>query len=131
MNSSLDDVTSSMPENLGKTNRRDIDARWDHARERQPERDLCCAPRPAAKHFFTSILVNWAGIDAAVAGLPSGSGVTESAAKTVINRRAKNSGQRWSVTGLRGVLTLRASLQNDRLLRFWSLTSYTAALEVA
>jgi hypothetical protein len=53
-------------------------------------------------------------------GLPIGSGVTESAAKTVIGRRAKNSGQRWSEPGLRGALTLRAIHQSDRLPRFWS-----------
>jgi len=72
-------------------------------------------------------------VSLAVAGLPSGSGVTESAAKTVVNRRAKNSGQRWSVTGLRGVLTLRAALQSERLPRFWTYFSrrYTAAVEAA
>jgi len=52
--------------------------------------------------------------------LPIGSGVTESAAKTVVGRRAKNSGQRWSEPGLRGALTLRALQQSDRLPRFWS-----------
>jgi hypothetical protein len=51
--------------------------------------------------------------------LPIGSGVTESAAKTVVGRRAKTSGQRWSEPGLRGVLTLRGLQQSDRLLRFW------------
>ena len=72
-------------------------------------------------------------VSLAIAGLPSGSGVTESAAKTVVNRRAKNSGQRWSVTGLRGVLALRAALQCDRLPRFWRYFSrrYTAAVEAA
>ena len=53
------------------------------------------------------------------AGLPVGSGVTESAAKNVINMRTKRSGQRWSVPGLRGVLTLRALLKSDRLDAFW------------
>lgn len=53
------------------------------------------------------------------AGLPVGSGVTESAAKTVINQRAKGSGQRWSQEGLRGVLTLRALRQSERLPAFW------------
>ena len=51
-------------------------------------------------------------------GLPVGSGVTESAAKTVINQRAKGSGQRWSEQGLRGVLTLRALRQSERLAAF-------------
>jgi hypothetical protein len=54
------------------------------------------------------------------AGLPVGSGVTESTAKTVINQRAKGAGQRWREIGLRGVVTLRALDQSDRLPRFWS-----------
>jgi hypothetical protein len=72
-------------------------------------------------------------VSLAVAGMPCGSGVTESAAKTVINRRAKNSGQRWSVTGLRGALTLRALQQSDRLPRFWTYFSrrYTAVVDAA
>jgi hypothetical protein len=66
-------------------------------------------------------------------GLPIGSGVTESAAKTVVGRRAKASGQRWSEPGLRGVLTLRAIHQSDRLRRFWNHLSrrYTAAVAEA
>lgn len=54
------------------------------------------------------------------AGLPIGSGVTESAAKTVVNQRAKGSGQRWSEDGLRGVLALRAIHHSDRLPAFWA-----------
>ena len=56
----------------------------------------------------------------ATAGLPVGSGVTESAAKTVVGRRAKNAGQRWKEPGLRGVLTLRSLQQSQRLPPFWS-----------
>jgi hypothetical protein len=63
--------------------------------------------------------------------LPIGSGVTESAAKTVVGRRAKNSGQRWSEPGLRGVLTLRALQQSDRLPRFWKYLSRHYVAEVA
>lgn len=63
--------------------------------------------------------------------LPIGSGVTESAAKTVVGRRAKNSGQRWSEAGLRGVLTLRALQQSDRLPRFWSHLSRRYVATVA
>jgi hypothetical protein len=61
-------------------------------------------------------------------GLPVGSGVTESAAKTVIGQRTKNSGQRWCEPGLRGVLTLRALHQSRRLPAFWTRFSrrYTA-----
>ena len=69
----------------------------------------------------------------ATSGLPIGSGVTESAAKTVVGRRAKSSGQRWSEAGLRGALTLRAIHQSDRLPAFWSHMSrrYTAVVEAA
>ncbi len=52
--------------------------------------------------------------------LPLGSGVTESAAKTVINQRAKGSGQRWRQRGLRGVLTARSLVHSNRLLTFWN-----------
>jgi hypothetical protein len=67
------------------------------------------------------------------AGLPVGSGVTESSAKTVIGHRAKRSGQRWREAGLRGVLTLRALHQSERLPRFWAHLSrrYTARVEAA
>lgn len=67
------------------------------------------------------------------AGLPVGSGVTESTCKTVIGHRAKGAGQRWRVDGLRGVVTLRALHQSDRLPRFWShlAREYTAHVEAA
>ena len=51
--------------------------------------------------------------------MPLGSGVTESAAKTVINQRAKGAGQRWKPPGLRGVLGVRSIVQSDRLPAFW------------
>jgi len=56
----------------------------------------------------------------AVRGLPIGSGVTESAAKTVVGQRTKKSGQHWSESGLRGVLCLRAIHLSDRLPAFWT-----------
>ena len=43
-------------------------------------------------------------------GLPIGSGLVEAACKTVVNQRTKNSGMRWSVAGVRAVLTIRALL---------------------
>jgi len=61
-------------------------------------------------------------------GLPVGSGVTESACKTVVNMRAKGAGQRWHCDGLRGVLNLRAINASDRFDAFWS---YFARLQVA
>lgn len=53
------------------------------------------------------------------AGLPVGSGVTESTAKNTVGHRTKGSGRRWREDNLRGVLTLRAIHQSDRLPRFW------------
>lgn len=72
-------------------------------------------------------------VSLATSGMPNGSGVTESAAKTVVGRRAKNSGQRWSESGLRGALTLRALHQSDRLPAAWTYMSrrYEAAVEAA
>jgi hypothetical protein len=52
-------------------------------------------------------------------GMPIGSGITESACKTVVNMRAKGAGQRWSVPGLRGTLQLRALNASDRFDAFW------------
>jgi hypothetical protein len=68
-----------------------------------------------------------------LAGLPVGSGVTESTCKTVFGHRTKRSGQRWRVPTLRGVVTLRALLQSDRLPRFWQKLSlrYAANVEAA
>jgi len=69
----------------------------------------------------------------AVSGLPIGSGVTESAAKTVIGQRATNSGQHWGEPGLRGVLCLRAIQQSDRLPSFWKhfARGYKATVKAA
>lgn len=66
-------------------------------------------------------------------GLPIGSGVTESTAKTVVGQRTNGSGQRWGEPGLRGVLTLRAIHHSDRLPRFWDRFSrrYTAVVQEA
>lgn len=68
-----------------------------------------------------------------LAHLPVGSGVTESAAKTVVALRAKRSGQRWREESLRGVLTLRAIHQSDRLPGFWGhlAKGYTAHVVAA
>jgi hypothetical protein len=54
---------------------------------------------------------------------PIGSGVTEGACKSVVNVRAKRSGQRWSQRGLTAVLHLRAVHESDRFDSFWSFFS--------
>jgi hypothetical protein len=53
-----------------------------------------------------------------LAGLPVGSGVTESAAKTVIGLRSKRGGQQWG-DNLRGVLALRGIVKSERFAAFW------------
>ena len=52
--------------------------------------------------------------------IPIGSGVTEGSCKSVVNVRAKRSGQRWSQRGLSAVLHLRAVHESDRFDRFWA-----------
>ena len=54
------------------------------------------------------------------AGLPIGSGATEGACKSVIQKRANSGGQRWRPAGLAAVLTLRAVHLSERLPRFWA-----------
>ena len=53
--------------------------------------------------------------------------------KTVFGHRTKRSGQRWRVPTLRGVVTLRALLQSERLPAFWQRLSlrYAANVEAA
>lgn len=64
-------------------------------------------------------------------GLPVGSGATEGAAKTVVGKRAKSGGQRWSEPGLRGVLKLRALKLSERLDPYWAQLSRTYEIPVA
>lgn len=54
------------------------------------------------------------------AGLPIGSGATEGACKSVIQKRANSGGQRWRPAGLEAVLALRAIHLSERLPRFWA-----------
>lgn len=56
-------------------------------------------------------------------GIPIGSGVTEGACKSVVNVRAKRSGQRWSQRGLTAALHLRAMHESNRFDAFWSFFS--------
>jgi hypothetical protein len=53
-------------------------------------------------------------------GLPVGSGVTEGACKSVIEKRTNGSSQRWRPEGLEAVLTMRSVYMSDRLPRFWA-----------
>lgn len=66
-------------------------------------------------------------------GLPVASGATEGACKSLVMTRAKRCGQRWHVTGLRSVLTLRALDMSERLRPTFDLLAheYTASLKVA
>ena len=66
-------------------------------------------------------------------GLPTGSGVTEGACKSLIASRAKRSGQRWRAIGISAVLALRSLLESDRLRPFWDhfASRYAANCEAA
>jgi hypothetical protein len=54
-------------------------------------------------------------------GLPTASGVTEGACKSVVAMRFKRSGQRWQQDGLTAILTLRTLRLSDRLPGAWVL----------
>jgi hypothetical protein len=63
-------------------------------------------------------------------GLPIGSGVTESACKTLVNMRAKGAGQRWHCRELSGVLHLRAITASGRFDAFWAFFARMHAANV-
>jgi hypothetical protein len=52
-------------------------------------------------------------------GLPTGSGVTEGACKSLITARCKRNGQRWQQDGLTAILTLRSTIQSGRMPTIW------------
>lgn len=52
-------------------------------------------------------------------GLPTGSGTTEGACKSLVMIRAKRCGQRWHPKGIKSVLTLRSLYMSNRLDTFW------------
>ena len=47
-------------------------------------------------------------------GYPTGSGTVESACKTVVQQRCRQSGMRWSQDGLQAILSLRCALLSGR-----------------
>ena len=57
------------------------------------------------------------------AGLPIGSGTTESGCNTLLNLRVKRNAEHWSVDGLQGVLTLRGIHESLRFEPFWKYFS--------
>jgi hypothetical protein len=63
-------------------------------------------------------------------GLPIGSGVVESACKTLVTQRVKNSGMRWSQEGGQAILTTRSWCQSDRFDRAWALVAATYKTDV-
>ena len=52
-------------------------------------------------------------------GLPTGSGATEGACKSLIMVRTKGCGQRWHSRGVNSVLSLRSLYMSERLIPFW------------
>jgi hypothetical protein len=67
------------------------------------------------------------------AHLPSSSGATEGACKSVVMIRAKGCGQRWHHDGVTAVLTLRATYLSDRLPTLWPhfAADYSADVQAA
>ena len=54
------------------------------------------------------------------AGLCVGSGVVESACKSIVGMRLKRSGMRWNVDGANAILGLRCCTQSNRYEDFWA-----------
>ena len=52
--------------------------------------------------------------------IPIGSGVTESACKTLVGARMKRSGQRWGMEGGKAILAFRALVKSDRFDAAWT-----------
>jgi hypothetical protein len=53
-----------------------------------------------------------------------GSGAIESAHRTVVQKRMKLSGQRWSFSGAQNMLNLRVTSMNNRWDKIIALTKY-------
>ena len=56
-------------------------------------------------------------------GIPTGSGATEGACKSLIMIRTKGCGQRWHSRGVNAVLALRGLYMSNRLHLFWTAMS--------
>jgi len=56
-------------------------------------------------------------------GLFIGSGVVEAGCKTVMGRRLKQSGMRWSVNGANSIIALRCCQMNSRWESYWEMRS--------
>lgn len=63
-------------------------------------------------------------------GLPIGSGVVESACKTLVTQRMKNSGMRWGAEGGQAILTARSWCQSDRFDRAWATMAVTYKADI-
>jgi hypothetical protein len=64
-------------------------------------------------------------------GIPTGSGATEGACKSVIMIRTKGCGQRWHSRGVNSVLTLRGLWLSDRLPAAWNAFKRRQVRDVA
>lgn len=53
-------------------------------------------------------------------GWPIGSGVIETACKSVVKQRMCRSGQRWSIKGGQAILNLRTVVKSKRWEGFWN-----------
>ena len=51
--------------------------------------------------------------------LPIGSGVVEAANKSIVTKRFKGSGMRWSMEGGQAIMTFRALILSGRFDRAW------------
>jgi hypothetical protein len=51
--------------------------------------------------------------------LPIGSGVVESAGRHIVHQRMKQSGMRWSISGVQAILNLRCRHRSGQFKQYW------------
>lgn len=69
-------------------------------------------------------------VELRAAGLPIGSGTTESGCNTMLNLRVKRNAEHWSIEGMQGVLTLRGIHESERFEPFWKYLTRRYKCEV-
>ena len=63
-------------------------------------------------------------------GIPTGSGATEGACKSLVMIRTKGCGQRWHSPGVNSVLALRSLYMSNRLSTFWKCMCDRRAVDI-
>ena len=80
---------------------------------------LGCAHPPKGKQNLERHQPHMQYVTFRAQGLFVGSGVIEAGCKTLIGKRLKQSGMKWSLKGANSIIALRCMIQSDRLEDYW------------